>query len=70
MKPKVQLTPLDMDYQLEEQAKIRTRLKELKKLRVVPREKPPANFSFKPMAVDLASPIQIVPSVLGYSPLG
>ena len=55
MRPKVQLTPLDVDYQREEQAKTRVRLDELKKLKVIPREKPPANFSFKLANFDLPS---------------
>ena len=45
----MQLTSLNVDYQREERAKNQARLDELKKPKVIPREKPPANFSFKPM---------------------
>ena len=51
----MQLTPLDVDYQRKEQAKTRALLEELKKPRVIPRESPPINFSFKPAAFDLSS---------------
>ena len=36
MRPKVKLTPLDVDYQREERAKTRARLDELKKPKVIP----------------------------------
>ena len=36
----MQLTPFDVDYQREERAKTRGRLDELKKAKVIPREKP------------------------------
>ena len=61
MRLKVQLTPLDVDYQRKEQAKTRAQLEELKKPRVIPREKPLAKFSFKPMVVDLPFPPQSIP---------
>ena len=48
MRPKVQFTPFDVDYQQEERAKTQGQLDELKKPKVIPREKPPASFSFKP----------------------
>ena len=70
MKPKVQLAPLDVDYQRKEQAKTQAQLEELKKPRVIPREKPLANFSFKPKDVDLPSPPQPIHSALKDSPLG
>ena len=57
----MQLTPLDVDYQRKERAKTRARLDKLKKPRVIPREKPPAKFSSKPMAYDLPPPLQPVP---------
>ena len=53
----MQLTPLDVDYHLEERAKTRARLDELKKPKVIPQEKPLENFSFKPATFDL--PISI-----------
>ena len=49
----MQFTPLDVDYQWEKRAKIRTWLDELKKPKVIPREKHPSNFSFKPATFDL-----------------
>ena len=55
----MQLTPLDVDYQREERAKTRARLDELKNPKVIPREKPPANSSFKPATFDLPS---LIPS--------
>ena len=60
---KVQLTLLDVDYQRKERAKTRVRLDDLKKFRVIPPEKPSANFSFKPTTFDLPSPPQMVPFV-------
>ena len=66
----MQLTPLDVDYHREEQAKTRGRLDELKKPKVIPREKPLANFSFKPLAFDLISPIQLVPYASENSSMG
>ena len=67
MRPKVQLTPLDVNCQQEEQAKTRARLDELKKPKVIPQEKPLANFSFKPGTFDLPSS---TPSTSKDSPLG
>ena len=58
----MQLTPLDVDYQWKVGAKTRTLLDDLKKPRVIPREKPPANFSFKPVAFDLPPPTPLIPS--------
>ena len=69
MRPKVQLIPLDVDYQWKEQAKTRARLEELKKPRVIPIEKPLANFSFKPAVVDLPYPPQSILSASKDSPL-
>ena len=63
----MQLTPLDVDYQREKQAKTRAQLDELKKPKVMPREKPLANFSFKPVTFDLPHSI---PSASKDSPLG
>ena len=63
----MQLTPLDVDYQREEQTKTRARLDELKKPKVIPQEKPPVTFSFKPATFDLLSSIS---SALKDSPLG
>ena len=60
MGSKVQLTPLDVDYQREEQSKTRSRLDELKKSKVMTQENPPANFSFKPMTFDLLPSIPFV----------
>ena len=57
----MQHTHLDVDYQWKERAKTIARLEELKKARVIPREKPPANFSFEPATVDLPSPPQPIP---------
>ena len=57
----MQLTPLDVDYQQEEQAKIQAQLDELKKAKVIPREEPPTNFSFEPV-VDP----QFCPSTLAF----
>ena len=57
MRPKVQLTPLDVDYQWKERAKVRAHLEELKKPRVIPY----ANFSFKSATLDLPHPLQLVP---------
>ena len=56
----MQLTHLDVDYQREEQAKTRARLEELKKPKVIPREKPPTNFFFKPTTFDLPPSIPSV----------
>ena len=67
MRPKVQLTHLDVNYQQEERGKTQARLEELKKPKVIPREKPPANFSFKPMTFDLPPSISFVSKD---SPLG
>ena len=53
MRPKVQLTPFDVDYLMRRMSQTRARLDELKKSKVIPREKPPANFSFKPATFDL-----------------
>ena len=53
----------------KQRAKTRARLEELKKPRVIPREKPPANFYFKHAAFDLPSPPQPIPSVSKESPL-
>ena len=69
MRPKVQLIPLDVDYQRKERAKARARLDKLKKPRVIPREKPLANFSFKLVAFDLPPSPQSVPSTSKVSPL-
>ena len=66
----MQLTPLNVDYQRKGGAKTRAPLEELKKPRVLPREKPPVNFSFKPGAFDLPPPTQSVPSTSKDSPLG
>ena len=63
----MKLTPLDVDYQREEQAKTRAQLDELKNPKVITREKPPANFSFKPATFDFPPPI---PYVSKDSPLG
>ena len=63
----MQLTPLNVNYQREEQAKTRARLDELKKPKVITREKHSANFSFKPGTFDLPPSI---PSVSKDSPLG
>ena len=65
----MQLTPLDVDYQQKERAKTRARLEELKNPRVIPREKPPANFYFKPTTFDLPPPLQLVPFASQDSPL-
>ena len=62
MRPKVQLTRLNVEYHWKERAKIRTQLDDLKKPRVIPRKKPPANFSFKHVAFDLPPPTPLVPS--------
>ena len=62
IRPKVQLTHLDVDYQQKERTKTRARLEDLKKPSVIPQEKPPANFSFKHADVDLPSPLQPIPS--------
>ena len=59
----MQLTPLDMDYQCKEQAKTQARLDEVKKPRVIPREKSSPQFSFKYAAFNLLPPTQ---SVLTY----
>ena len=67
MRPKLQLTPLDVDYQREEQAKTRTQLDELKTPKVIPQEKPLANFSFKPTTFDL---FPSIPSISKDSHLG
>ena len=67
MRPEVQLTRLDVDYQREEQAKTRDGLEELKKPKVIPQEKPPANFSFKPATFDIPSS---TPSTSKDFPLG
>ena len=56
----MQLTPLDVDYQREERAKTRARLDELKKPKVITREKPPCNFSFKLGTFDLSLSIPYV----------
>ena len=56
----MQLTPLDVDYQREERAKTRARLHELKKPKVIPREKPTVNFCFKPTTFDLPPSIPFV----------
>ena len=63
----MQLTPLDVDYQREERIKTQARLDELKKPKVITREKPPANFSFKPATFDLPPSIHVVSKD---SPLG
>ena len=55
MRTKVQLTPLNVGYQQDEQAKTRAQLDELKNPKVIPREKPPSNFSFKPATFDFPS---------------
>ena len=60
MRPKLQLTPLDVDYQQEERVKTQARLDELKKPKVITQEKPPANFSFKPATFDLPPSIPVV----------
>ena len=60
MWPKVQLIHLDVNYQRMEQVKTRARLDDLKKPKVISREKPPSNFSFKPMTFDLPTPKDIV----------
>ena len=59
-----------MDYQQEERAKTRARLDELKKPKVIPREKPLADFSFKPATFDLPPSPQPIPSASKDSPLG
>ena len=59
MRLKVQLTLLDVDYQRKERAKTRARLDELKKPRVIPREKSSANFSFKSVAFNLPTLTQL-----------
>ena len=64
MRPKVQLTPLEVDYQRKYRAKTRARLDELKKPKLIPREKPPAIFSFKPVTFNLPPLTQLVPSCL------
>ena len=66
----MKLTPLDVDYKWEKQAQTRALLDELKKLKVIPQEKPPANFCFKTTAFDLLSPIQLIPSASENSYLG
>ena len=62
----MKLTPLDVDYQREERAKTRAQLDELKKPKIIPREKPPAKFSFKHETFDLPHSI---PSASKDSPL-
>ena len=66
----MKLTPLYVDYQWKEQAKTRARLEKLKKPRVIPQEKPLANFSFKLAAFDLPPPLQPVSYASIDSPLG
>ena len=56
----MQLIPLDVDYQWEEQDKTRAQLDELKKVKVITREKPPTNFSFKPATFDLPHSLPFV----------
>ena len=65
----VQLTPLDMDYQREERVKTHAQLKELKKPKVIPQEKTPTNFSFKPTTFNLppSIPSASKDSSLGFS---
>ena len=67
MRPELQHTCLDVDYQREEQAKTRARLDDLKKPKVIPREKPLTDFSFKPATFDLPSS---TPSTTKDFPLG
>ena len=65
----MQLTLLDVDYQQEERDKTRAQLDELKKPKVISREKPHTNFYFKPITFDLLlSPS--IPSASKDSPLG
>ena len=58
------LIPLDVDYQRKERAKTLARLDELKKPKVIAREKPNANFSFKPTTFNLPPFTQLVLSCL------
>ena len=66
----MQLTPLNVDYQRGKRPKTRAWLDKLKKPKVIPQEKPLANFSFKPATFDLSSPIQPVPFTSENSSLG
>ena len=66
----MQLTPLDVDYQRKERVKTQAQFDDLKKSRVIPQEKPPANFSFKPVAFDLPHLPHLILSTSKDSPLG